>query len=142
MSFAIASAVISGIGAIANISAGRKAAKAAERQGDAQAATERKVTAERIRQIDREQMLMKEETKIRTAGSRISVGSKSTLEVLADQRSEFFREKLITQQVGASAATAALDRAGALSTQAKYQGYSSALGGISSIFSILGDKYG
>lgn len=142
MSFAIASAVIGGISVVANIVGSRKAAKAAERQGDAQADTERKVTQERLRQIDREEMLMGEATILATAGSNIKVGSKSTLEVLADQEAEFAREGLITAQVGASAATAALDRGKALATQAKYQGYSNALSGISSIFSILGKKYG
>ena len=142
MSFAITAAVagvvIAGASAYSSYKSGKKAASAAEQQASAQAGTEREVTAERLRQIEREKMLMAEETTIRTAGSRIKIGSKSTLEVLADQEAEFTREKSITARVGASAATAALARGSALATQAKYQGASGALSGISTMFSILG----
>ncbi len=142
MSFAIASVVIGGIGVISSLSAGKKASKAAKQQGQAQAQTEQKVTTERLRQIERQEMLTREATQLGAAGSGVKIESRSVLEVLADQQAEFAKESSITQQVGASAAKAALDRGKAIGTQAKYQGYSGALGGISNIFSILGKKYG
>ena len=87
-------------------------------------------------------MLMREGTVAATAASGVKVGSKSTLEVLADQKAEFAREKEITQEVGASRAQAALKNAALRSRTTKYQGYTAAAQGLTQAFSFLNMKFG
>ena len=130
MSFAVTAAVATVAGAVISYQGSRKAGKAAEAAGQAEAETERAVTQERLRQIEREEMLLREQTIAGTAGQNIKVDSRSALEVLADQASEFRREREITTEVGASKAQASLTRASALATQYKYQGYSALFSGL------------
>ena len=140
MSFAITAVVTSAVGVGCSIYSGEQAKKDAKKAGAAQAKTEAEVTKERVRQIAREENLMRESTVAATAGSGVKVGSKSTLQVLADQKAEFAREKAITEKVGASAAKAALAEGRAVGAQYQAQGISSAITGIGNIFSILGSR--
>jgi hypothetical protein len=140
MSFAVTAVVTTAVGVGYSIYAGERARDDAKDAGAAQAATEREVTKERIRQIAREEMLTREATVAATAGSGVKIGSQSTLAVLADQAAEFKREKAITEKVGASAAKAALAEGSAVGSQYRAQGISSAISGVASIFSILGNR--
>ena len=134
--FNVAAIAVSVVGIGLGISGARKGEEAALQQGQDEATTERAVTKERIRQIGREEEMMRGETIGRVAGSGVKVSQGSPLEILADQAAEFKREKSITQEVGASKAKLALSSASALGTQYKYQGYSAAAQGLGSIFSI------
>lgn len=126
------SAIQTGLG----IKGGKAAEEAARAAARREAKIEHSVTSERVRQIRRQQEMLRAETIARVAGSGIKVSSKSPLEVLADQESEFKREVDITKEVGASRATAALSRGQMVGEQYKYQGYQQALSGISSMFNI------
>lgn len=137
MSFAITAAVVSVGTAAYSISSSRKMAKKQEALGREEAAMEKEVTVERIRQIGREESMMREETVAATAASGVKIGSQSTLEVLAEQKAEFARERAITEKVGASRAAAALGNASLRSQTTKYQGYSAAASGITNAFSLL-----
>ena len=140
MSFAITAVVTSAVGVGYSIYSGEQAKKDAKQAGREAAKTEAEVTKERVRQIAREENLMRESTVAATAGSGVKVGSKSVLQVLADQQAEFAREKAITEKVGASAAKAALAEGRAVGAQYQAQGISSAITGIGNIFSILGSR--
>ena len=140
MSFVVTAVVTSAVGVGYGIYAGERANKQSKQAGEAAAKTEAEVTKERVRQIAREENLMRESTVAATAGSGVKVGSKSTLQVLADQKAEFAREKSITEKVGASAAKAALAEGRAVGAQYQAQGISSAITGIGNIFSILGSR--
>ena len=102
------------------------------RQGEAEAEVERKVTAEQIRQIDRDEQLTRSATIASIAGSNIKVGSGSQLDVLAEQAAEFARERQFTEEVGASNANVALQRAKAIGEQARFSSYTTALGAFGS----------
>ncbi len=142
MWLAVAGIAANVIGAAFGLSGASKAAKAADRAGKREAKLEGLVTDERLRQIDREEMLMREDTIARTAGSGVLVGSQSSLEVLADQASEFRKEYRITREAGATRSRAALEGGRATAQQYKYQGYSSAVGGIANAFSIANARWG
>ena len=140
--FTVASIAVGVVGIGLQISGARKAEDAAIQQGQDEAVTERAVTKERIRQIGREEEIMRGDTIGRVAASGVKVDMGSPLEILADQASEFQREKSITQEVGASRAKLALSSASALGTQYKYQGYAAAAQGLGSIFSIASKRWG
>ena len=134
--FNVAAIAVGVIGTAVSIRGAKKAETAAAQQGAAEAATEREVTKERIRQIGREEEMMEGETLGRIAASGVKTDVGSPLEILADQAAEFQREKAITQEVGASKAALALSSASALGTQYRYQGYSAAAQGLGNIFGI------
>ena len=133
---AVAGIAASVLGSVLGIGAASKAEKAAERAAKEEARLEGKVTDERIRQISRQEGIMAGQTVAATAGSGVKVGSGSSLAILADQASEFRREKAITREVGATRAKASLERGSALATQYRYQGLSAAVGGLGQAFSI------
>jgi len=137
MSFAVTSVVVGAVGIGLSYSASKKAGKASAAAGAEEARIEGEVTAERLVQIKREEMLTREATKAATVASGVKVGSKSTLEVLADQEAQFARERAITDKVGASRAGAALARGQALSQQYKAQGQANAISGLSNIFGMI-----
>jgi len=137
---AVAGVAASVVGAALSFFGGRKAEDAANKAAKREAKLEGKVTAERIRQIDRQETIMAGQTVAATAGSGVKVGSASSLAILADQASEFRRERYITQEVGATRARASLETGAALATQYKYQGLSGAVSGLGAAFSILADR--
>lgn len=71
------------------------------------------------------------DTRAIAAASGVVVGRGSPLMVLSEQASEFARERLITRQVGASRAQAALAQGRALGRQAQAQGLQAFVGGLS-----------
>ena len=94
---------------------GKKAAKAAERQADAQAAVEEKLTAERVRQLDIDERVQYGETLAGYAGggvlaqtpgldpAKFRTGQQgSPLVVLQEAAREFAKEREVTQDVGAA----------------------------------------
>ena len=64
------------------------------------------------------------------AGANVKVGSGSVLEVLAEQEAEFMRERKAIEKVGASRASAALQRGESVAKQATYGGYQSLFSGL------------
>lgn len=131
---------IKGISLISSIFGGKKSSDRAEEQAAREAEIERKVTAERVRQIGVEKEALRGETVARTAASGIKTTSQSSLELLKEQAFEFQMEELITREVGASKAKASLDRGSALAEQYRQSGYQGALSSLGSIFSVLSEN--
>ncbi len=136
---AVAGVAASVIGAGLSFFSGKKASSAADRAARREAKLEGKVTDERIRQISRQETIMAGQTVAATAGGGVKVGSGSSLAILADQASEFRRERQVTREVGATRARAALEGGSALATQYRYQGLTGAVGGLGQAFSIASD---
>jgi hypothetical protein len=149
----VAGAIFSGLGAISSILGGRSAASAARKQGREEARLEGIVTAEKVRQIGVEERITRGETIAGYAGSGVKafrgVGADpartgydpsrsygSPLSVLAESAREFARERHITQQVGATRASQALQGAKATADRYKTGGYAQGLSQIGSIFSM------
>ena len=141
---AIAGLVIGAVGLISGFLGSKKASKAAKKQAEEEARIERLTTAERIRQIGKEERGLAGETIAGYAGggvlstfgsmsdvSRGTIGSART--VLSEQAQEFAFEREITQKTGASNVAQSLARGKALANQYKYQGYANAASGISKI---------
>ncbi len=124
------------LGSLFGSSAAKKQERAARRQGQEQARVERQVTRERLRQIERQEEIMRGQTIAGAAGQGVDVGSQSVLQVLADQEAEFRRELQVTETVGASRARGALQRAETLSDTYKYQGYASLFSGVMGVANI------
>lgn len=133
-------AAIAGIGVISSIIGGNKARSDAKDAAAREAAAEEKVTAEKLRQLFREEDVMRGQTLAAVAGSGVRTDRGSPLKVLAEQQAEFIRERLITKQVGATRAQAALAQGSAIGRQAKYQGYSQAASGLTNLFTILANR--
>jgi hypothetical protein len=140
----IAAAGIAAVGIISGFLGAKKAGKAAKEQAAEEARIERLTTAERIRQIGKEERTMYGETVAGYAGGgvlsafgtmsdvpRETIGSAKT--VLQEQATEFAFERKITQETGASNVAQSLARGKALARQYKYQSYSNAASGISNI---------
>lgn len=135
---------LAAVGAITSIMGGNKAAHAARRQAREEARMEGVVTAEKIRQIGKQEVITKGETIAGYAGSGVKVGrgqgfdqSKafgSPLTVLAEQAREFARERHIVSEVGASKAAQALGGGRSIADQYKFAGYSQAASNIADIF--------
>jgi hypothetical protein len=113
--------------------AGKDASSEAKKAAREQAKAERLTTAERIRQISQQEAAMAGETRAAAAGSGVSATRGSPLDVLAEQATEFERERTITQKVGASRVKASLDRADALAKQYKAGALTSAFGSLASM---------
>jgi hypothetical protein len=128
---------------------GKKAAKAAERQADAQAAVEEKLTAERVRQLDIDERVQYGETLAGYAGggvlgqtpgldpAKFRTGMQgSPLVVLQEAAREFAKEREVTQDVGA-ANIAQIQLGGkATATRYKWQGYAGAADSLSKALSL------
>ncbi len=136
---AVAGIAANVVGAGLSLFGASSAKTAAENAAAREAKLEGKVTDERIRQISRQETIMRGQTVAATAGGGVKVGSGSSLAILADQASEFRREKQITREVGATRAKASLERGSALATQYRYQGLTGAVGGLGQAFSIASD---
>ena len=124
-------------GLISGFLCAKKASSAAKKAAKKEAIAEGKVTAERIRQIGREEQITGGETIARQAGSGVKVSEGSPLMILADQAKEFAHERRVTQEVGATKAAAALQRGRDVGNAVKYQSYSNLANGASNIFSIM-----
>lgn len=141
MSFAITAAVVGVAGTAYSVYAGEKAAGQARGAARQQAKTERAVTAERISQLKREEMLMREQTIANTAASGLKISSASPLEILAEQKAQFERERAITQRVGASAVKASLQQGRIVAQQYQAQGIAGGLAGLQNTFNILSQRF-
>jgi hypothetical protein len=143
---AIASVVVGAVGVISSFLGSKKASKAAKKQAEEEARLERLVTAERVRQLGREERQLYGDTVAGYAGGgvlssfgsmanvpRETIGSPGT--VLAEQSAEFQREREITQKVGATKVAQGLARGKATAEAYKYAGYTNAAQGISNILS-------
>jgi hypothetical protein len=131
------SAGIAAAGLISDFLGSKKSSSAAKKAADKQAADERLVTAEKIRQLNKQERTMAGDTRARAAGSRVKVDQGSPLEILAEQAREFTHERNINKKVGASKAASALQRGRDVGNAVKYQSYSNLAKGASNIFSIL-----
>ena len=131
---------ITAAGMISEFLGSKKAAAAAENAADRQAGDERLVTAEKIRQLNKEERTLAGDTRARAAGSHVKTGQGSPLEVLAEQAREFTHERNINKKVGASKAASALQRGRDVGNAVKYQSYSNLAKGASNIFSIINSQ--
>jgi len=116
---------------------GAKAGKAAEKAAAAEAATDLRVTQERVYQLNQEERALAGQTRARTAGSNVKADKGSPLTILAEQARSFAREKMFTSQVGAEKAQLAKTRGKMVAQDARYQSYGQALSGASSAFSLF-----
>jgi hypothetical protein len=137
---AIAAVGLQGVGMISDFLGSKKSASAAKKAAQKQAADERLVTAEKIRQLNKEERTMAGDTRARAAGSHVKAGQGSPLEILAEQAREFTHERNINKKVGASKAASALQRGRDVGNAVKYQSYSNLAKGASSIFSIINEQ--
>jgi hypothetical protein len=139
---AIAAVGIGALGIISGFIGSRKASKAAKEQAKEEARIEKLTTAERVRQIGKEERALYGETVAGYAGGgvlssfgQMSDASRETMgspqAVLSEQATEFGFERKITQETGASNVMQSLARGKALANQYKYQGYANAASGIS-----------
>ena len=146
---AIAAVTIGALGVISGFIGSKKASKAAKEQAAEEARIEKLTTAERIRQIGKEERSLYGETVAGYAGggvlsafgtmsdvSRETIGSATS--VLSEQATEFAFERKITQETGASNVAQSLARGKSLANQYKYQGYANAASGISKILTGFG----
>jgi hypothetical protein len=133
--FSAAAAGASLVSGIASAFGGKSGSKAAKKAAEEAARQEKVVTAERIRQLQQEERSLAGQTRARSAGAGAVIGSGSVLQVLAEQASEFARERRIVKQAGASRARAALDQGNAVANQAFY-------GGLGNLFAGLGQAAG
>ena len=141
----IAAAVgVAAIGIISGFIGAKKAGKAAKKQAAEEARIEKLTTAERIRQIGKEERDMYGQTIAGYTGGgvlssfgtmadvpRETIGSASP--VLQEQKEEFAFERKITEETGASNVAQSLARGKALASQYKYQSFENAASGISKI---------
>jgi hypothetical protein len=128
---------ITAAGMISSFLGSKKSAQAAKDAAGRQAQDERLVTAEKIRQLNKEERTLAGDTRARAAGSHVKAGQGSPLEVLAEQAREFTHERNINKKVGASKAASALQRGRDVGNAVKYQSYSNLAKGASDIFSII-----
>jgi hypothetical protein len=128
---------IAAAGLISSFIGSKKAAQGARGAADDQNRDERLVTAEKIRQLNKQERTMAGDTRARAAGSRVKVDSISVMDVIVEQAREFTHERNINQRVGASKAASALQRGRDVGNAVKYQSYSNLAKGASNIFSIL-----
>ena len=120
------------LGGALSFSGSKSAKKAARRAAAEQARQEKVVTEERIRQLYQEERSLSGRTRAISAGSGAVVGQGSILQILAEQASEFERERRITRSVGASRVKASLDQGKAIGDQAFYSGLGNLFQGIGS----------
>jgi hypothetical protein len=137
MAVAIVGIGIAAAGLISSFIGAKKSASAAKSASKKEARAEHAVTSERIRQLNVEERVLAGDTIAATAASGVKVGQGSPLEILAEQAREFHQEKLVTRQVGATKAAAALQSGRDVGNAVKYQSYSNLASGASNIFSIM-----
>ena len=124
--------IISIIGGISSILGGSKASKAAKKQGKLEAAAERRVTAEKIFQLNKEERRLAGTTRAVAVGSGVKANIGSPLTILAEQARAFGRERALVAEVGATKAQSAIAGARNVGRQARYQGFAAGSQGISS----------
>ena len=134
---AIVGASIAAVGLITDFLGGKAAAGAAKKAAAREAGAEKKLTRERLRELEVEQKRVEGETIGATAASRVKVGSESPLMLLANQAKEFEYKKKIVRETGATKAAAALQQGKDVGRIAKYQSYSNVAKGASDIFSMI-----
>jgi hypothetical protein len=151
MSALVTAVALTAVSAGLQIYGANKAAKGAERQADAQAAVEEKLTAERVRQLDIDERVQYGETLAGYAGggvlaqtpgldpAKFRTGQQgSPLVVLQEAAREFAKEREVTQDVGA-ANIAQIQLGGkATATRYKWQGYAGAADTLASAFRFYG----
>jgi hypothetical protein len=138
---------------IAGFIGSRKAAKGAKKEAEQEAAYERMVTDERLRQLGIEERVLFGETiagyasggvQARAPGleqTRTQVGS--PMSVISEQTREFAAERQITRDVGASRVQQSLTRGKNVANQYKWTGYANVASSISNILgNYAGMKYG
>ena len=143
MAWPAIAAGLSAVGMISGFIGSNKASSAAKKQAKAQAAIDKKVTAEELRMLNQEERIARGETMARYAGSGVQVSDpglkgarrqmSSPLAVLAEQAAEYGRQKKFTADVGAANAQATLTRGRNLADQYRYQGYANVANSISNI---------
>lgn len=124
--------IISIIGGISSILGGSKASKAAKKQGKLEAAAERRVTAEKIFQLNKDERRLAGTTRAVAVGSGVKANIGSPLTILAEQARAFGRERALVAEVGATKAQSAIAGARNVGRQARYQGFAAGSQGISS----------
>lgn len=140
---AVAGAVIGAVGLISSFLGSKKASKAAKEQAALEAKHEGLITAERQRQINKEERALYGETRAGFAGGGVLAGTPgmdraptpqgSVGSILGEQATEFGFERAITGKVGASKVQQGLARGKAVADQYKYQGYANVATGVSQI---------
>ena len=144
MAIPLIAAGLSAVGLISSFVGSKKSEKAAKKQAAAQAAIDRKVTAEEVRVLEQDQRTAYGETIAGYAGGGVKAVapnltgettpmSGSPLTILAEQTAEFGRLKEFTQDVGAANAQATLARGRNLANQYRYQGYANVANSITNI---------
>ena len=143
MGAAIAGAVIGAVGLISSFLGSKKASKAAKDQAAEEARLEKMTTAERQRQINKEERALYGGTLAEYAGGGVKVSPglmdfaatpiDSVKAITDEQKKEFGFEREITRKVGATKVQQALAGGKATAQAYKYQGYSNVASGISSI---------
>lgn len=143
---ATAAVVVGAVGLISGFLGSRKASKAAKKQAKIEAEQEKLITAERIRQIGKEERALYGETLAGYTGGGVLADFGSTQDtaltpmgsaksVIDEQVSEFAKERDITQQVGATKVQQGLAAGRATAQAYKFQGYSNAATGVSNLLS-------
>lgn len=138
---------LSAVGLISDFLGSKKAAKSAEQQSQLEAEQEKKVTTERLRQLDVEQRAVYGETLAGYAGAGV-LATAQTLTgakaisgtprtVIAEQAKEFDFERKITREVGATKVQQALAGGKSVADRYRYSGYAAVAGGLGSIFQQL-----
>ena len=122
---------------VSGLSAGRRAERAAKQAGAEEARLEGLLTTEKIRQLDVERRLRSGQTKAGFASGRVKIGSKSALDILAEQKSTALAERSTILEVGASRAANALTRSSNLADQIGYQTIGQAAGKASNLFTMI-----
>jgi len=143
MAVAVAGVVVGTLGLISGFLGSKKASSAAKKQAAEEARINQATTAERLRQLDKEERASYGQTLAGyTSGGVLGLtpslqqpqamtGSPSV--ILKEQAKEFAAEKAITREVGASNVAQALQRGQATAEAYKWQGYSNAASSISNI---------
>lgn len=133
----IAALALSAIGTVAGFMGSKNSEKAANKQARKEAEAEKKVTAEKLRQLEIEERALMGETIAAYAGSGVisnAGGSKGTPAVLlAEQAKEFAAQKKITKEVGASKVQQSLMAGKATADAYRYSGYANVASGISNM---------
>ena len=135
--FMLASSIASILGVGSGLLGGAKASSAAKKEARAQAATDLRVTQEKLYLLDEEERELAGTTRARAAGAGVKADKGSPLTILAEQARTFAREKLFTSQVGAEKAAITKQRGENVASSARYGSYSQAAQGASNAFSLF-----
>lgn len=105
-----------------------KGADAAEDAAKAQAGTEMRTTKEKLFQSKAEERQLAGTTRARAAGSGVKADVGSPLTILAEQAKTYARDRQFISDVGASQASATLQRGKDMASSLRLGGITSALG--------------